>query len=78
MARTTIDIDPSVLAEAKELARKRGTTLGETLSVLVAEALAVTEKGSTRPYFTWTSRPMGIRIDLEDKDAVEVALAAEE
>lgn len=78
MTRTTIDIDPSVLAEAKELARKRRKTLGETLSVLVAEALAATEKGTTRPNFKWTSKPMGIRIDLEDKDAVETALATEE
>ena len=78
MTRTTVDIDPSVLADAKALARKRGRTLGETLSVLVAEALVDADKEASPTPFEWIVKPMGIKIDLEDKDAVEAALAAEE
>lgn len=75
MSRTTIDIDPSVLAEAKALARKRGRTLGETLSILVARALAgERDDAHKRPPFRWHSQPMGLKVDLEDKDAVEWAL----
>ncbi len=71
MSRTTLDIDPSVLAEAKELARKRGTTLGETVSVLLAQALAEAGKPHERPPFRWISKAMGPPlVDLEDKDAV--------
>jgi len=71
MTRTTVDLDPSVLNEAKALARKRGQTLGDTLSVLLAEALAQVAKPRERPPFRWISKPMGLPlVDLEDKDAV--------
>lgn len=71
MSRTTLDIDPSVLAEAKELARKRGTTLGETVSVLLAQALAEATRPKEQPPFRWISKSMGPPlVDLEDKDAV--------
>lgn len=70
--RTTVDIDPSVLEEAKQLARKRGRTLGETLSILVARALAdEADETEKHPPFQWISKPMGPPlVDLEDKDAV--------
>ena len=70
MTRTTVDIDPTILAEAKELARKRGKTLGDTVSVLLATALAEAQKPKERPPFRWSSQPMGALVDLEDKDAV--------
>ena len=71
MARTTVDIDSSVLAEAKELARKRGKTLGETLSLLIARALAESDTAPpTKPAFAWPSQKMGPLIDLEDKEAL--------
>lgn len=37
--RTTLDIDDDVLAAAKELARKQGTTAGEVISALARRAL---------------------------------------
>ncbi len=75
MARTTIDIDPAVLAEAKALGRKRGATLGETVSILLAEAMAVADKPKERPESHWFSKDIGEPlVDLEDKDAVEWAL----
>lgn len=78
MTRTTLDIDPSVLAEAKALARKRGKTLGETLSLLVARGLAGedTRDQQGQP-FRWFSKHGGLKVDLEDKDAVEAALQSE-
>jgi macrodomain Ter protein organizer (MatP/YcbG family) len=77
--RTTIDLDPSILKETKELARKRGMTLGETVSTLIARALADEERREEEvPPFHWFSKPMRLKVDLEDKDAVEAALASEE
>ncbi len=75
--RTTVDIDSSVLEEAKALARKRGKTLGETVSVLLAEALASVGEPQERPPFRWSSKPMHARIDLEDKDALWAILDSE-
>lgn len=69
--RTTVDIDDSVLAEAKQFARARGKTLGETLSLLVARALAEAEAETpAKPAFRWPSQRMGPLVDLEDKEAV--------
>jgi macrodomain Ter protein organizer (MatP/YcbG family) len=71
MSRTTIDIDPSILKEMKALAQKRGRTLGETVSVLLAEALAEVNKASEQPPFRWISKHMGpALVDLQDKAAV--------
>jgi macrodomain Ter protein organizer (MatP/YcbG family) len=78
MARTTLDIDRSVLDEAKALARKRGRTLGETVSVLLAEALAEAAKPKEQRPFRWHSQRMGAKVDLEDKDAVWDILDAEQ
>ena len=77
MARTTVDIEASVLRELKRLQKRKGKSLGQLISELVAAALAgeeeVPEKGLP---FQWTSRPMRARIDLEDKEAVRAALDA--
>ena len=77
MARTTVDIEASVLRELKRLQKREGKSLGQLISELVAAALAgeaeVPEE--VRP-FQWTSRPMRARVDLEDKEAVRAALDA--
>ena len=72
MPRTTIDIDAGVLRELKRRQRKEGKTLGQ----LVSELLAVSLRRSERPTdgLRWTARPMGARVDLEDKEAVRRAL----
>jgi hypothetical protein len=75
MARTTVDIDAAVLRDLKRLQKRQGKPLGRLISELVAAALT-REKAAeeeTSP-FTWTSRPMGARVDLEDKEAVRAAL----
>jgi hypothetical protein len=75
MTRTTVDIDPTVLSEAKALARKRGKTLGDTISVLLAEALA-RQQAAPLPEFRWSSQSMGTHIPFEDKEALWDALDA--
>ena len=37
--RTTLDIDDSILAAVKELARRQGNTAGEVISALARQAL---------------------------------------
>jgi len=77
MARTTVDIESSVLRELKRLQKREGKSLGQLISELVAAALAHEEEDleEARP-FQWTSRPMGARVNLEDKEAVRAALDA--
>ena len=77
MARTTVDIEASVLRELKRLQKREGKSLGQLISELVAAALAGEEEvpEESRP-FQWTSRPMRARVDLEDKEAVRAALDA--
>jgi hypothetical protein len=77
MARTTVDIEASVLRELKRLQKREGKSLGQLISELVAAALAheAETPAEGRP-FQWTSRPMGARIDLEDREAVRAALDA--
>jgi hypothetical protein len=72
MPRTTLDIDASVLAELKELQRREGRSLGELASELLARALRSRKPSPSR--FSWTTKPMAPRVDLEDKEAVHAAL----
>jgi hypothetical protein len=68
--RTTLDIDPPVLRDLRELQKKEGGTLGELASRLLAEALARRPKRAPTPAFEWTAKAMGARVDLADKDLV--------
>ena len=48
------------------------------MSDLLAESLSRNEaKKPQRPAFQWISRPMGARIDIADKDALQNALDSE-
>ncbi len=73
MARTTIDIDAVVLRRLKERKLREDKTLGQLVSELLAGALRETDAVAPRE-LSWTSRPMGARVDLEDKEAVRRAL----
>ena len=73
MARTTIDIDPSVLRDLKRRQKREGKSLGRLVSELLAVAMTdAVEK--PLPPFEWTSKDMGVGVDLEDKEAVRRAL----
>jgi hypothetical protein len=73
MTRTTIDIDSAVLRRLKERRRREGKTLGALVSELLASALHDMDAEAPRELH-WTSRPMAVRIDLDDKEAVRRAL----
>ncbi len=75
--RTTIDIDKPVLDELKRLGQKRKKTIGKLASELLAASLSDLkrrEAKSSKRKLQWTSRSMGARIDLEDKEALHAAL----
>ena len=73
MTRTTIDIDAAVLRELKRRQKREGKTLGQLASELLAGALDPGSEPASVP-FTWTSRSMKARVDLEDTEAVRRAL----
>jgi hypothetical protein len=71
MPRTTVDIDQPVLDEVKRLAGSEGKSLGAAVSELLLDALDRRKRESERPEpFRWTSKAMGARVDLSDKEAV--------
>lgn len=73
--RTTIDLDGPILRELKHLQKSEGKSLGRLVSDLLASALAQRKTARSRPAsFAWVSRPMGARVDLRDKDAVQAIL----
>ena len=74
MPRTTLDLDATVMGELRRRQAVEGKTIGALVSELLAAALA--EPSAPTPAFSWTARPMGARVDLEDKDAVYAALDA--
>jgi hypothetical protein len=79
MARTTLNLDPSVLRELKRRREREGRSLGELASELLAKALADEREGDEAPGpLTWRSQPMRARVDLEDRDAVQSILDRED
>ena len=70
MPRTTLDIDAAVLRELKRRQQRDKKTLGQLASELLARALAEDRVDAELPPLEWTSRPLGLKIDLEDKEAL--------
>lgn len=77
MPRTTLNLDASVLRELRHRQRRQGTSLGQLASELLARALASDQTSAQQPPFTWYAQPMGARVDLDDRDALETALEAD-
>ncbi len=73
MPRTTLNIDSSVLGEVRRLADEQGKSLAQVVSELLAKALSSRSRSSTRG-LAWSVKPMGTRVDFEDKEAVRRAL----
>jgi hypothetical protein len=77
MPRTTLNLDSSILQQLKERQRRDGRPLGKLVSELLAGALSREDPAPEPPTFVWRSQPMGPRIDLEDRDAVQTILDQE-
>ena len=73
MSRTTLDLDPTVLAQLKARGRAEHKSLGRLASELLARALDDPAPAASRP-LRWISKPLGARVDLDDKDAVYAVL----
>ncbi len=77
MPRTTLDIDATVLADLRGRAAAERKSMGQVAS----ELLAVGLDGNARyepPPLRWARKDLGLKVDLEDKDAVWRILDAEE
>ena len=74
MSRTTLDIDKPLLDEVKRIQQRERRSLGQVVSRLLAEALASRRRDEPPSDLEWTSKPMGARIDLLDKDALYAIL----
>jgi hypothetical protein len=75
MPRTTLNLDASVLREAKRRARDQGKSVGNVISELVGPALAQGYRRERHAEFRWRTARMGpAKVDLEDKEAVRQAL----
>jgi len=72
--RTTLDIDQPILKELKRRGKVEGKSLGMLASELLAQALVTSRHAATPSAFKWSSRPMGAKVDLADKDALFKAL----
>ncbi len=70
MPRTTIDIDAAVLRKLKARQRRDNKTLGQVATELLARALADEAGEDELPPLRWPSRPLGLKVDLEDKEAL--------
>jgi plasmid stability protein len=70
MARTTLDLDASVLRELRLRAGREGKSMGQVASEVLASAL---REGGPKPppAFGWRSGDLGRPlVDLEDKEAI--------
>jgi hypothetical protein len=77
MARTTLDLDSSVLAQLRRRARAERKSMGQLASERLAVSLEDESLVEGRP-LEWPALHMGKpRFDLQDKDALWRALDAE-
>jgi len=75
MARTTINIEDPLLHELKKLQKMEGKSLGRVVSEMVALGLESRKSSAQEPVeFHWLARPLGARVDLNDKDALYALL----
>ena len=79
MPRTTVNIDSPILQELQALQKKEHHSLGQLVSQLLAEALALRKHPTgPSPSLNWVSRAMHARVDLSDKEALYALLDKEQ
>jgi plasmid stability protein len=77
MPRTTLDLDATVLADLRRRAVAQGKSMGQVASEVLAVGLH-DEITTEQPPLRWARKDLGLKLDLEDKDAVWRILDAEE
>ncbi len=70
MPRTTLDLDATVLRELKRRQKRDKRPLGQLASELLARALDDESADDDLPPLEWTSKPLGLKVDIEDKEAL--------
>ncbi|HMO96403.1 MAG TPA: hypothetical protein PKD27_09785 [Tepidiformaceae bacterium] len=71
MARTTLNLDPGVLAELKRRARKRQKSLGEVASEQLAKSFRDEREAISWPPPGWTADMGESAVPLEDREALQ-------
>ncbi|HEX5578650.1 MAG TPA: antitoxin [Candidatus Limnocylindria bacterium] len=74
MPRTTLDLDALVLRELKRRGRQSGRSIGQIASELLIGALNQTTATAPRAPIRWRSASMGVKVDLDDKEALRRVL----
>jgi hypothetical protein len=75
MARTTLDLDPSVIRQLRRRGRQEHKSMGQVASELLARSMARQDSEPPRQPVTWSTGNLGTpRVDLEDKEALRAAL----
>ena len=77
MPRTTLDLDASILDELRRRAASQSKSMGQIASELLATSLHE-QPPRELPPLNWARKNLGVKVDLEDKDAVWRILDAEE
>jgi len=65
-----LDLDDSVLRQLRKRQKREHKPLGQLASELLARALGTEEGSEPLPPLRWTAKPLGLKVDLDDKDAV--------
>jgi plasmid stability protein len=74
MARTTLDIDPSILRQLRIRGKRERKSMGQVASELLASALTDSERPAAAK-LDWTTANLGTpRVELEDKEALRRVL----
>jgi len=75
MARTTLDLDATVLRQLRARGRRERKSMGALASEILARGLSEPAHTTARHKFEWRTWDMGTPlVDLEDKEAVRRAL----
>ncbi len=77
MPRTTLDLDATILAELRHRAAAERKSMGQVASEVLAMGLHE-EPATEPPPLRWARKDLGLKVDLEDKDALWRILDAEE
>lgn len=70
MVRTTLNLDPDILAELKRRAKKQHRTLGEVASCELEKAFEAGRPALSWPPEGWVSQDMGALFPIDDTNAL--------